>query len=254
VDLVVELAFTFVFLGAAGVTAAWALLRKLDPRSTVLAATLTVLLLTTALFLLFSAGKGEGLSALIRDYFGEADFEEHWKRYTEMMAATGLMTGEKLEAFRGVYRQFFYYAVPAWMVRRSLVVGLIAYYLASSVLSRTTDRVPKAIPFREWALPEPLVFGLILAGALKLWAAQNGGWDILGDNLLVLFLGLYALVGLSLTSFFFHKWGLRPLFRVGLYALIFLVVFDVLFILGILDVWFNFRKPKPPKESVGNPQ
>lgn len=254
IELLGELVITFFFLGMASLTAAWALLRKMPPRSAVLFGTLTVLLLTTALFLLGLLGQKQDLWTVLSDYFGGRSFDEHWKRYTEGMAKSGVLSVDRLEPFKESYQKYFYWALPAWVCIRSLVEGLLAYYLASLVFSRITPRVPKPLSFRLWLLPEPLIFGLIGAAMLKLWAPENGWADILGDNLLVLFLGLYALAGLSIVAFFFDKWQLRPIFRLAAYGLVFAFAFDAVFCLGVLDVWFDMRKIKtpPPAPVEGN--
>jgi hypothetical protein len=249
-ELVVQLVVTFFFLGMASLTAVWALLRKMTPRTTVLLGALTALLLTVSLSLLGLVGQPQGLWTIMADYFGGKGFEEHWKLFLQRMSQAGFLQVEKLEPAKQVYLKYFYWALPAWVCIRSLVEGLLAYYIASLVFSRITPRVPKPLSFRLWVLPEPLIFGLIGAAMLKLWAPENGWMDILGGNLLVLFLGLYALTGLSIVAFFFHKWNLRPLFRVAAYGLVFAFAFDAVFCLGVLDVWFDIRKIKKPQEPA----
>jgi hypothetical protein len=250
VGFIVQLGVTLFFLGLASLTAAWALLRHMSPRSATLLSALTAFLLTLLLFLVGSLDRPEGFWALLQAHFSGKGFEEHWKESIERLSGSGLFSADKLEPFKEDYRKYYYLGLPAWILLRNLVEGILAYFIASLVLSRITPKVEKPLPFRSWLLPEPLVFGLIGAAFLKIWAPAGAWTDILGTNLLVLFLGLYILAGLSIVAFFFHKWNVRVLGRVMGYLLIAVFGANAVLCLGVLDVWFDFRKIKKPAEPA----
>ncbi len=119
---------------------------------------------------------------------------------------------------------------------------LITWFLSS--LPELTTRVPKAMAFQEWVIPEPLVFGLIVAGILKIVAGEKIWLDILGSNLLVFFSVVYVLGGFSIVSFFLHKWRLPATVRVLSYLILVQLPLDTVCALGVLDIWFDFRKLK----------
>jgi uncharacterized protein YybS (DUF2232 family) len=80
---------------------------------------------------------------------------------------------------------------------------------------------------------------------------ENSPMDILGNNFLVFFVGLYTLSGLSIVSFFFHKWRLPAAIRILSYLVLLNLIFETICCFGVLDVWFDFRKLKSsPKEPV----
>jgi uncharacterized protein YybS (DUF2232 family) len=152
---------------------------------------------------------------------------------------------ENIEMMKVITQKYIFWSFPAWAAVSCLVAGLLAYYLASSILSRVTPRVSKPMAFREWAVPEFMVFGLIVGGILKLIFKENSPMDIVGNNLLVFFAALYTLGGLSIVSFFFHKWRLPIFVRILGYVFIFQLVFETVCAIGVLDIWFDFRKMKP---------
>jgi uncharacterized protein YybS (DUF2232 family) len=246
----VQLVLTLASFGMAGLAAAWALLRGWKPRWVVLMGAFTMGLFVMCLFLLDQAGQKQDVLSSIRQYFDQKNFEENWKLYSEMMMKLGIFSNEKLDLFKDSYQKYFYWSVPAWLAVRCLIGGLVAYYLVSFVLSRITTRVPRPISFKEWVVPEPLIFGLIAAVALKLLAKDNIWVEILGDNLLFFFIGLYILGGFSIVSFFLNKWRFPRVLRYFSYFGLFFLVSESICALGVLDVWLDFRKIKtPPTEE-----
>lgn len=124
---------------------------------------------------------------------------------------------------------------------------------------RVTPKIPRPMRFRDWVLPEPLVFGLVVGGLLKvaqgmlqLTPDQSTVVEVIANNLLVLFVGIYAMAGLCIISFFLHKWRLPSIVRfLGYFLLLLSAGFQIPCALGVLDVWFDFRKLKsPPLEQT----
>jgi len=243
-DTLVDLALFLLTLGTVGLSVSWALLHGFKPRTVVLTGTLTMVFLAAAMFFLPQWGSKQDGLALISQFFDQAHFEQEWRSGMDSMSKVGVDT-EKLVPFKEFFQKYIYWSTPAWEAIRCLLWGLAAYYALSHILSRVTPKVTKPIPFREWMVPEPLIFGLIGAGALKVFAVENGPLDIMGDNLLVLFVGLYTLAGVSIMSFFLVKWRLPRTLRIVGYVVVFWFTFYLIFsCLGVLDVWFDFRKLK----------
>lgn len=230
----------------AGVSTAWALLRQIKPRQVVLTGALTMVLLSTALFILGRSDSKESPWVSFRQYFQSQHFEDEWKADSQTAVKMGIPP-EKLTAFKDDYKKYFYDLLPGWIASVSLVFGLLNYYLLSFVLSRITPRVPKAMLFREWMIPEPMVFGLIIGGALKVVPYHQEGLDIAGSNLLLVFAMIYVLGGFSIVSFFLHKWRLPATLRVLSYLILVQLPLDTVCALAVLDIWFDFRKIKNPK-------
>jgi uncharacterized protein YybS (DUF2232 family) len=237
-DIFIKLGVVIVFMGMTSLAAAWALLRGFKPRTVVLTGTLTLTLFLAALFLLVQSNLKQDSLPIFQHYF-----DDTWNHQSQWLKDSGFAQ-DKIDLFKEIYQKYIFYSFPAWLVVNSLFMGLLAYYLSSSILSRVTTRVSKPIHFREWVVPEPLVFGLIVGGLLKIAFKENSPMDILGDNFLVFFVGLYTLSGLSIVSFFFHKWRLPAAIRFLSYLVLLNLIFETICFFGVLDVWFDFRKIK----------
>ncbi len=242
VDFFLKMLVALVFIGLTTLTASWSLLRGFKPRVVVLMGAATLAVFLGALFLFMQSALKQDTLPMFQQYFAEA-----WKNQAQWMTSSGV-AADKIAMLREIIEKYFFQAFPSWIAVNCLILGLLAYYLATAILSRVTTRVSKAIAFREWVIPEPLVFGLIIGGILKLFFRENSALDILGNNFLVFFVGLYTLGGLSIISFFFHKWRLPGFMRLFSYIVLLNLVFETVCCFGVLDVWFDFRKLKaaPP--------
>jgi uncharacterized protein YybS (DUF2232 family) len=244
-DLIIKLVVVVVLMGLTSLAAAWALLRGFKPRGVVLIGTVTLAFFLAAMLLLIQANLRQDTFP-----FFQQNIDESWKSLTLQFANRGL-SPENIEVAKVFIQKYFYYSLPAWLVLNSLFMGLLAYYLASAFLVRVTARVSRPIAFREWVVPEPLVFGLIAGGLLKIAFKENSPMDIVGNNFLVFFVGLYTLSGLSIVSFFFHKWRLPAAIRILSYLVLLNLIFETICCFGVLDIWFDFRKLKsaPPEPT-----
>jgi len=100
--------------------------------------------------------------------------------------------------------------------------------------------------FRAWALPERLIWLVIVAG-LGIMAP----WPPLPKiaiNALLLLAIVYCFQGMSVTVFFMEKWKVPLLLRSFIYVMIIFQSLGTvaLLFLGIADIWIDFRKLKKP--------
>jgi len=198
----------------------------------------SIVLLVAALFLAGPLTQKKSLSASLHEYVENTE-----KQNAQLMTQSGVPK-ENIAAVNKLVQNYITLAFPAWLALNSLIVGLLSYYLSSAVLLRLGKRVPKALAFREWVIPEPLVFGVIAAGLLKLIAEENTWKETLGNNLAVFFGGLYILGGLSIVSFFLNKWRVPAVLRFISYVVLLPIVWESFCAIGVLDVWLDFRKIK----------
>lgn len=98
--------------------------------------------------------------------------------------------------------------------------------------------------FKNWRLPEVLVWPTILAGIALVVPDET--LNIIGVNVGLVFLVLYFSQGLAVVSSMMQKWSLPTAIRVITYILLFLQVYGIAFVaaLGLADVWADFRKQR----------
>lgn len=245
VILLTAVFFLFI-LAIASLASTWGLLRGLKPGQAVLAGALGAALFWAVLFVFIQSGATTGVSGLVQKAMEQVEKAQVPKPFNA--------TPESTRLYQDFVKNYMILAFPAWIASLCLVLGLLSYYLSSVMLSRVTSRITGPITFRQWVIPEPLVFGLLAGGLLKLmvpWLKLEPWADIVSNNLLVFFLGLYSLGGLSIVAFFLHKWRLPAVLRILSYVVL-LQMFETVCALGVLDVWFDFRKLKtsPPEPAT----
>lgn len=244
-EILIELAATVVLLGLASLAVSWALLKGLKPHWVILTGSLVVILYAAATFLLGQTGSHPDSMAAF-----QKSFDQVWDLKTKSMTDSKLSPAD-IETVKQLCQKYLVWAWPSWVLLGSLGLGFFAYYLVSAVLSRVTPRVTRPLPFWQWRVPEPLIFGLIVGGLIKIFAKEDTFIDVIGNNLLVFFVMIYTFGGMTILSFYFQKWKLPRVARFLSYVVIFELTFNSICFLGILDVWFDFRKLKtPPPEPV----
>jgi len=237
-------------LSAAGVASAGALLGGRRGWTVVLTATGAAFL--TAMILLMAGHRWD--AAVLWQSVGRT-LASACEMKAAQWASAGVPAG-RIETLRGMCTQYIVLSFPAWILLACLAFGMFTSNLAALLLSRMTRLVTSPAPFRKWLIPEPLIFGFLLACLLKLFRPDGMPdshlQNITANNLLVFFVGLYAIAGLGIASHFFHKWRFPVLVRVLGYVLLLNLAIEVAALFGILDVWFDFRRIKrsPTQEAV----
>ena len=107
--------------------------------------------------------------------------------------------------------------------------------------------------FKEWQLPDHLVWGLIFGAGSLLFL--SGPLNTIGLNIVIVWGALYFLQGLAVLVGLLHKWSLPKPLRVLIYAFFIIQTFGVvlLSIIGLADVWIDFRKLHPPPAAEEKP-
>ena len=135
----------------------------------------------------------------------------------------------------------------------SLITIIIMFMLWCNILglSRIMKRVGGASPFGDlskWRVPEYFVWGVI-AGGIALFAGVDSLVSLAVNLLLVLFVA-YFFQGMAIVSYFFNRKELSGFLKGIVYAFIFVMWYlaIVVAVIGLFDLWFDFRKLDSPKE------
>lgn len=124
-----------------------------------------------------------------------------------------------------------------------IVIGTVFINMTLSNGLLAKRNCPSWPSFRSFHLPDQMVWAIILGGVLLF---TSTGWlKAVGLNLLLVFGSLFFIQGLSVLTTFFSKWSVPQLVRILI--LFFLIIqaygFLLLALLGIAEIWANFRKP-----------
>jgi uncharacterized protein YybS (DUF2232 family) len=101
---------------------------------------------------------------------------------------------------------------------------------------------------RQWRLPDWLIWGVILAMIATL--ASPAGMSAFGLNLLLILGLLYFFQGLGVLGSLLDRWSVPPPLQALIYFLFIIQYYGVILIaiLGLIDVWADFRRPREQKE------
>jgi uncharacterized protein YybS (DUF2232 family) len=236
-------------LTISGLAILFALLRGARPNASILAGSFACGLFFLALFGLSRIdGKGPNFKEM------QGYLEENLQAQMAALKSQG-MTQDNIDENMEWAEKYGVQAYPAWLSITCVWFGFISYYMVPILFRRFSPRIPRPMPFRQWIIPEPLIFGPIVGAlfkiSLKYFNLPDDGWeDVLGSNLLIFFGCLYILGGFSIIAYYLQKYNVPMVFRFPFYVIMTILYWPLL-ILGILDVWMDWRKIKtPPLEKT----
>lgn len=103
-------------------------------------------------------------------------------------------------------------------------------------------------PLSQWCNPEWLIFPFLGAGFLLL--APNAGLRLLSLNLLLVVGFLYFSQGVAVVADLFQRFRVPRVLRLPGYALLFVnPMFLVTTVLGLADLWLDFRRLHRPRDA-----
>ncbi len=132
--------------------------------------------------------------------------------------------------------------MPGILISCTLVVSWVNLLVCRRYAGGAAAEAFEQESLSLWKSPEHLVWFAIAGGLMLLlpW----GPAKLLGSNLILVMGTIYFFQGLAIVSYYFEKWRV-PLFVKGfVYAVLFLerMASMAVAVLGLFDVWFDFRK------------
>jgi uncharacterized protein YybS (DUF2232 family) len=127
--------------------------------------------------------------------------------------------------------------LPGALMLAGALTMLLNVLIVRSLLPawRTSD-------LRAWSAPPMLIWGLIVAGFSMFIPVAAP--SIVARNLFLVILGGYFCQGLAIVSFYLERFRLRRGLRILTYGLVLTqqVLVLMVVILGVFDLWANFRR------------
>ncbi len=104
-------------------------------------------------------------------------------------------------------------------------------------------------PYSEWRLPDQLVWVAVGAGILLV--IGRGAAGTIGTGLALICSLVYFFQGLAVMLHLLAKWGVPPYLRILLYLFLVLQSYGLLLltIVGLADIWFDFRNHNTDKSD-----
>ncbi|GAB4273767.1 MAG: hypothetical protein Kow0029_13620 [Candidatus Rifleibacteriota bacterium] len=176
------------------------------------------------------------------------------EKQLEKLQKDGEATPETVEIMRESVRETFDFLkllVPVTFIFIWHLLSLAIFYAgAYKFAPKLGYRLQQFPGFASWRFDWNFIW-LFLVGWFFYYVVSGiegipaaGAIKAIGANLLAISKIIYFLAGLSLLYFMFEKYQLGPLTRVGLSCLA-LVLSQAVVWLGIIDIWADFRTPKP---------
>lgn len=138
--------------------------------------------------------------------------------------------------------------MPGVLTCITLLITWVTMVVGNRMLHKNRGSGPWQ-EFKFWALPEKLIWALILSAILVILPMDPG--RAVGMNILMITGLLYCFQGTAIMLFYFSKWGVPLFLRTFVYILLFFQTFGVILlgILGVADVWTDLRKLKSSEQE-----
>ncbi len=136
--------------------------------------------------------------------------------------------------------------VPGIFIMASALDAFLTYIVTKAILSRMGQKLKDLTPFWLWRFPDYTVAFFLLGNLLVLletyWPV--GVLKAVGMNLALVFGFAFFVQGFSLLAYLFGKLNVGKIFRVliTLFVLFNPLFLQILFLAGLFDILFNFRK------------
>jgi len=138
--------------------------------------------------------------------------------------------------------------MPGLLLTTMLNTVFLNMVVGQYLLRRKKAELAPWPAFATWRLPEPLVALVILAGISLLVPVPL--INDIGLNLLLVSGTLYFFQGLTLLTGLLNRWSVPGALRFLIFLLVLVQAYGIvlLAIAGLVDVWADFRRPRPKPE------
>lgn len=137
--------------------------------------------------------------------------------------------------------------LPALLVINTTLVAWLNLVTVRQLAQVAGDDEPE-VPLTQWHTPEWLIFLFLAAGFLLLVPVPLV--HLASLNLLLIVGFLYFFQGLAVLAAFFERFNLPWILRLMGYLMAFMnPIFLLVMLVGLLDLWLDFRRFQRPRES-----
>ncbi|MBM7624328.1 YybS family protein [Sporohalobacter salinus] len=144
-------------------------------------------------------------------------------------------TLKELEDITRNFKETMQTLFPSLFIIAGAINGLISYYIGLSVLNRLGYEYEYPLSFSEWRFSKYLVFGYLF-GIISINTT-------IGKNLYLIFSFIFLIQGLAVVAHYLKSFNISDKIQKAILVfLAFLPINQIIVFLGLLDVWFDYRK------------
>ena len=146
--------------------------------------------------------------------------------------------------------------LPAFGVVFFGIASVVNYCVSSIIFKRYNINIKQLPNLKYWDLPWYLCWGIIAGIVLVIIPKFNTGFNniiaISGYNFIIIFGILYLILGIAVIWGIFNRFKTQNSLRYIILALIVFIpgLMLLLPLLGLIDIWANFRKLKEVKKIL----
>jgi uncharacterized protein YybS (DUF2232 family) len=137
---------------------------------------------------------------------------------------------------------------PGFLIVFIGLSSVFNYYFSFLFFKRHGASISQPADFKEWDIPWYFCWGVI-AGIICVIVPQfsslyDGIINVIGYNLIIVFGSLYLMLGISTLWGLLERFKVKNPIKILVFVLIFLFLGFVIIlpVLGLIDIWANFRK------------
>jgi uncharacterized protein YybS (DUF2232 family) len=155
------------------------------------------------------------------------------------------LSGENARETAQVFRKMIallIVLVPALIIIGSWMILLIDLYVIDRFRLLPGRQLLKSYDLNAWKAPEHFIWFVIVPGFAVF--LLHGTLRVIAINILIVTLTAYGFQGLCIVNHYFTQKNVPPFLKFLFYFLMFIlqIVAIMVVLLGLLDMWLNFRK------------
>ncbi|MCG8484281.1 MAG: YybS family protein [Clostridia bacterium] len=162
-------------------------------------------------------------------------------------------TIEKSNKMMNEMQELVLFMIPSAIIVSAFISSVINYFLSLSILRRTGYSIEPVTPFKYFRLSRNTMNGLLVIMVLSLIVVQLNivDQDTLMANLFFLYQLVFIIQGLAVLVYYLSYYKINKIFMVliGVFLAMSRVGMNLLFVVGIIDMFLDLRKYKSENES-----